>query len=124
MTNTGIEYPSPSGKQGEMNRTDLLTVLDPTCGLLFPRVMTNRWRRVFLCQKDGYASSRDLSRGGFASAPACFHIPVVRLHLTEDHAVIGATGTHELFVGSPLDDAAIFHHQDQVGAADRGKAMG
>ena len=48
----------------------------------------------------------------------------VGFHLAEDHVVVGAAGGHELVVRAALDDAAVFHQQDQVGAADGGEAVG
>ena len=40
------------------------------------------------------------------------------LHLAKDHAVIMASRLHELRVGSTLDDAALFHQKDGIGAPD------
>jgi hypothetical protein len=41
------------------------------------------------------------------------------LHLPKYHAVVLATGTHELLVRPALDDAAVLHQQDEVGAPNR-----
>ena len=38
--------------------------------------------------------------------------------------MISAAGAHQLLVRAALDDAAVFHQQNQIGPADRGEAMG
>jgi len=44
--------------------------------------------------------------------------------LADDHVVVEASGAHESFVRAALKDAAVFHEEDQVGAADGGEAVG
>src|SRR5262245_25068619 len=63
-------------------------------------------------------------RQPWESPPQWFATLAVRFHLTEDHAVVAAASLHELLVRAALDDATVFHEQDEVGAADRGEAMG
>ena len=39
-------------------------------------------------------------------------------------APISALGAQQLFVGALLDDAPVFHHQDQISVPDGGQAVG
>src|SRR5216110_3204143 len=50
------------------------------------------------------------------SAQELFRVLAVRVHLPLHHLVVRAAGAHQLVVGAPLDDAAVFHQQNQVGA--------
>ena len=47
----------------------------------------------------------------------------MRFHLPPDHVVVRPARTHELLVRATLDDASLFHQQDEVGATDRGQPM-
>ena len=44
--------------------------------------------------------------------------------LVLDHTCVGAAEGHELVMAAGLGDGAGFHHEDAVGAADGGEAVG
>src|ERR1043166_1261921 len=52
-----------------------------------------------------------------------FAVTLDGFHLALDHSVVKPPCFHELLVGAALDDAALFHQQDQVGAPHRREAM-
>src|SRR5437016_944277 len=57
------------------------------------------------------------------SAQYFFRILAGRILLSNYHVVVRAAGPHQLFMRPALGDAAIFHEQDEIGAAHRREAM-
>src|SRR5262245_8510659 len=51
-----------------------------------------------------------------AVAPGLVDGLLVRSHLTQHHCMINAALRHQLLVGAALDDAAVLHQQDEIGA--------
>src|SRR5690606_23585325 len=47
----------------------------------------------------------------------------VERHLPLDHLVVLAARVHQFFVRAALDDPAVFHQQNQIGAPDRGQPV-
>src|SRR6266480_5641840 len=58
------------------------------------------------------------------SAQDLFRVLAVRVHLPLHHLVVRAAGAHQLVVRAPLDDAAVLHQQNQVGAPHGREAVG
>src|SRR5262245_11006118 len=53
-----------------------------------------------------------------------FTFVAVRFHLAQDHRMVATASAHQFVVGTALNNPAVFHQQNQVGATDGGEAVG
>ena len=60
---------------------------------------------------------------GVSMFPSC-QSPTLGLLPDLDESPIQPALGHQLFMGAPLDDAAVLHHQDLIGVLDGGQPVG